>query len=486
MMSIRRLFQMLLAIALFAMGVRETLDPDLWWHLRTGELVLQSGVPRTDSFSFTFLGEPWVAHEWLSDLIMWLIYEASGFAGLSLVFAFIIAAISWLLYLRCEGRPYLAAFVVLLAAVVSAPTWGARPQMFNLLLAAAFVYVIEGWQTGRFSPRALIALPILTILWANLHSGYLFGIVIIGVYSVGSWLQLNFSKNSAEAGQLNPYFLAAAGVTSFLAALINPNGIRLWVYPFETLRSEAMQRFIVEWHAPDFNLSLFQPFMVMLGLVVLVWIFSKRPITWIDALFFFGGAFAGLTSARNIPLFAVANTTMLSRHLLSALADTSAYPLLSGSRPDPKISTVMKSLNWFILAVALLGCAVWSFQRVSNTSPSIALLYPVEAVDFIEASPLARERILNSYGWGGYLIWRGLPVFVDGRADVYEDFLFTFQETNLASESWQEPLNEYDVGYILLEQGHVLTALLLESDEWSLVYEDPVSIIFVREGVEWQ
>ena len=486
MMSIRRLFQMLLAIALFAMGVRETLDPDLWWHLRTGELVLQRGVPRSDSFSFTYAGEPWIAHEWLSDLLMWLVYEVAGFTGLSLVFALIIAAASWLLYLRCEGRPYLAAFVVLLAAVVSAPTWGARPQMFNLLMAAAFIYVIEGWQTGRFTPRALIALPVLTILWANLHSGYLFGIVIIGVYYFGSWLQQNVSNNPLEAGRLHPYYLGGAGLISFLAALLNPNGYHLWLYPFETLRSEAMQKFIVEWHAPDFNLSLFQPFALMLGLTVVVWIFSKRPITWIEALFFFGGAFAGLTSARNIPLFAVANTTMLARHLLSALSETRAYPLLSGTRPDPQISPLLKVMNWFVLAVALLGCFIWSFQRVTNTTPSVEFLYPVAAVDFIEASPLADERILNSYGWGGYLIWRGVPVFVDGRADVYGDFLFTFQETNLASEEWEGPLDTYDVGYILIEQGHVLTALLNESDEWGLVYEDDVALIFVREGVAWQ
>ncbi|MCB0029761.1 MAG: hypothetical protein KDE28_17730, partial [Anaerolineales bacterium] len=179
-MSIRRLFQTLLAIALFAMGVRETLDPDLWWHLRTGELVLTTGIPHSDPFSYTFAGQPWIAHEWLADLFMWLIYSAAGLTALSLVFALIIAGTSWLLYRRCAGQPYLAAFVVLLGAVVAAPTWGARPQMFNLLLAAAFVFLIEGWQQGRYTVRVLWLLPLLTILWANLHSGYLFGIVIIG------------------------------------------------------------------------------------------------------------------------------------------------------------------------------------------------------------------------------------------------------------------------------------------------------------------
>jgi hypothetical protein len=133
-MTIRRLFAALFFIALFVMGVRETLDADMWWHLRTGEYIVQNGIPQQDVFSFTVPDHAWVTHEWLSQVVMWLGYEAVGFPGLIVLFALLTAVTYWLVYLVCDGRPYLAGFVVLLAAVTSAIVWGVRPQMFNLLL----------------------------------------------------------------------------------------------------------------------------------------------------------------------------------------------------------------------------------------------------------------------------------------------------------------------------------------------------------------
>ena len=199
-MSIRRLFATLFAIALFTMAVRETLDPDMWWHLKTGQYVWEQGIPREDPFSFTRLGVPWVAHEWLSDAIMWGVYQAAGLVGLSLFFAAIIALTFWLLYQRCAGKPYLAAFVILLAAVSSAPTWGARPQMLNTLFLAIFVNIMEGYRAGQVGRKGLYALPLLTLMWANLHSGYLLGVVVLGGYVVGEGVQVAISRQPTLRG----------------------------------------------------------------------------------------------------------------------------------------------------------------------------------------------------------------------------------------------------------------------------------------------
>jgi hypothetical protein len=133
------------------MAVRETLDPDMWWHLRTGEYILQNGIPAQDVFTFTVPQNAWVTHEWLSQLFMWLVYLAGGLPGLILFFAALIALTYWLLYLACAGRPYLAAFIVLLAAITSAIVWGARPQIFNMLLTAVFVLhrgASKGWSVN--------------------------------------------------------------------------------------------------------------------------------------------------------------------------------------------------------------------------------------------------------------------------------------------------------------------------------------------------
>src|SRR6266496_4508271 len=113
---------------LLAMTARTATDPDLWWHLRTGQWIMESGhIPHADPFSFTRAGQPWVAHEWLSEVIFYEIWKQAGAAGLIVFGAVITAAGFMLLYWRCPGKPHWAAAATVLGALASAPAWGARP-----------------------------------------------------------------------------------------------------------------------------------------------------------------------------------------------------------------------------------------------------------------------------------------------------------------------------------------------------------------------
>lgn len=487
-MSIRRLFSLLFLVALFTMSVRELADPDLWWHLKTGEWVWEQGIPKTDPFSFTKFGTPWVAHEWLSDAVMWGIYQAGGLVGLSLTFAAMIAATFWLLARSCVGQPYLAAFITLLAAVTSAPTWEARPQMFNTLFLALFVYLIERYRAGTIKGNKLFWLIPLTALWANLHSGYLLGVVVLGGYAVGEtgqylirqrWPGANFMPGLTHRLDVRWLWLLTGG--SFMAAALNPNGVRLWIYPFETLRSPAMQQYIVEWQSPDFHLWDFRIFAVMLGVGVLAWVWSGTRPHMAELILFAGGAAAGLTSARNIPLFAVVATPIIVRHLLTAFQGQSFYPILTGTAPDPTVSRFLQRMNWLILFLAILAASVWVGRRLGNIQPTVEQLFPVAAVDYLEANGLAEQRIFNDYSFGGYLIWRGIPVFADGRADVYGDeFLFYYLQTYAVRPNWQEPLEDWDVEVVLMSQGSPLATLLAVNPAWELVYQDAVAQIFTK------
>ena len=263
-MTTRRLFEALFAIALLVIAVRHTTDPDLWWHLRTGEYILANGIPRTDVFSFTVPDHRWVTHEWLTQVFMWLVFQAGGLTALMLVFALITALAFWLVYRRCSGRPYLAAFVVLLAAFAAAITWGARPQMFNLLLLGLFLSIVEGVRGGVLSERAFWWLPPLTALWANLHSGYLLGVVLLAVYVVGESVP-RWQAGGPGLSRAAWRRLLLVTPLSFLAAVLNPNGYHLWIYPFETLGSGAMQSYIVEWRPPDLHVPIFWPFAALLA-----------------------------------------------------------------------------------------------------------------------------------------------------------------------------------------------------------------------------
>jgi len=484
-LNTKRLFVALFVIALFTMAVRETLDPDMWWHLRTGEYILQNGIPAQDVFTFTASQNAWVTHEWLSQLIMWLAYLVGGLPGLILFFAALIALTFWLLYLACAGRPYLAAFIVLLAAITSAIVWGARPQIFNLLLTAVFVLIVERVKDGQWGRRALWWLPPLTLIWANLHSGYLLGIVLLGTYAVGDVLQhwlATPTERTLDRTAIAHLFGATAA--SFVAAAVNPSGIELWIYPFLTLGSGAMQAYIQEWLSPDFHQTYFWPFAGMLALGALGWIFNKNRPTITELLLFLGTGAAGLVSARHIPLFAIVATPIIVRHWLGIGLDPKGLTdrTTKAQEEKPLGSGLFMALNWFILLVAVATAVFWAITKIDNNHTAIAARYPVAAVDYLEASGLDEARGYNSYNWGGYLIWRGVPVFVDGRADVYGDpFLLFYREAFEVRATWQEPLDEYNVDYVLFERGTPLTAVLTASPEWTQVYEDDIAQIFVRE-----
>ena len=518
-MTTKRLFVALFAIALFTMAVRETLDPDMWWHLRTGEYILQNGIPVQDVFSFTVPQNAWVTHEWLSQVIMWLVYLVAGLPGLILFFAALIALTFWLLYLVCPGRPYLAAFVVLLAAITSAIVWGVRPQIFNMLLTAVFVLIVERVKDGQWRVRALWWLPLLMLVWANLHSGYLLGVVLLGTYAVGDFAQHWLATPTERTlGRTAVTHLFGVTIASFLVAAVNPSGIELWIYPFLTLGSGAMQAYIQEWLSPDFHQTFFWPFAGMLALGVLGWIFNKNyvvssgrfpdragswrsedtnlsekdggaarasataTVTITDMLLLLGTGAAGLLSARHIPLFAIVATPIIVRHWQSVIAGSRFAPVLQESQPEQAIKPLLATLNWLILVVAVGTAVFWSVSKISGNDDAIAARYPVAAVDYLEASGLDEACGYNSYNWGGYLIWRGVPVFVDGRADVYGDpFLLFYRETFEVQSTWQEPLNQYNVDYVLMERGTPLTAVLTASLEWNQVYEDNIAQIFVRE-----
>ncbi len=483
-MSVRRLFVWLFALALFTMAVRETLDPDMWWHLRTGEYILQNGIPIHDVFSFTVTDHEWVTHEWLSQVVMWGIYLVGGLPGLIVTFALLVALSHWLVYIVSDGRPFLPAFVTLIAAFASAIVWGARPQIFNLLLTAVFVFLVERYRQRKVSVRYLWLLPVLTMLWANLHSGYLLGVVLLGTYAVG-WALERWWGSQIEPipTRQDVQRLAMVTAVSFLAAVLNPSGVELWIYPFLTLGSSAMQVYIQEWHSPDFHQLIFWPFAALLVVGILSMVFSRKRPSATDLLLFLGTGCAGLLSARHIPLFALVSVPIVSRHLFSSLQETPLAPVLMEPTEVPLSRPIFNMINWGILVVAVLVAFVWVANTVIENEVVIAERYPVTAVNYLEESGLANKPGYNSYNWGGYLIWRGIPVFVDGRADVYGDaFLFYYLQAFEIQPNWEEPLTEFNVSYVLMEKGSPLFALLEASGEWQEAYRDDIAQIYVRQS----
>jgi len=239
LLETRRIFILILVSGLFLVGARNVSDPDLWWHLKTGQYIIaHKTVPHSDAFSYTRGGQPWVAHEWLSQLFLYGLYRTGGWAGLILVSAAITAATFFLLYLRCAETPYVAGFVTVWGAIAGAPSWGVRPQTLTWLLVSLWLLILD-----RSKAKCLLlwwTLPLM-LLWVNLHASYALGLVILALFIAAELVEVWFGLVVVQQACRHCQRLALTFLLNLTLVPLHPNGVRFYSYQRETLRSRGMQ-----------------------------------------------------------------------------------------------------------------------------------------------------------------------------------------------------------------------------------------------------
>jgi hypothetical protein len=477
--STRRLFVVILALGLFAMATRGMADPDVWWHLRTGQLILQNhAFFHTDPYSFTRAGQPWVDHEWLSEVIMFVVYRMAGARGLILVFAVIIAATLLLVFSRTPGRPYLAALMTLLGAVASAPMWGVRPQIFSLLLASIFLVLLEA---SEKRPHLLWWTAPLMPLWVNLHAGYPIGLAFLGFFLLGEGIEALAGSEPWQKSVPRLKQLALALAVCLALVVLNPSGARIYAYPLETLRSPSMHKFIQEWFSPNFHDPMYLPLLLMVLALIAGLAFSPRRLRMRSLVLLLATIPAGLRSMRHIPILVLVMVPILAELAAAWITRRGDRRILQrgGSQPTPR--------TLLVNVVVLITFAVFTVARVRQvvgSQPTTeAKHFPTDAVAFLE-----RERppapILNHYNWGGYLIWKLYPtyrVFIDGRADVYGDsFMEYFGSSYYLTDDWRKSLSTWGIRTLVLPPDAPLITALRIDPAWKQIYADSEAVVLTR------
>jgi hypothetical protein len=349
-------------------------------------------------------------------------------------------------------------------------------------LLLAFYILLDDFQL-RDKDR-LYLLPPLTLLWANLHGGFMAGLMLVAVFIAGNLLK---SLSGGERGCRDKAKRLLVVLSLCAAAsLLNPNGYNALLFPFKLTGSRLFMDSVKEWLSPNFHQALVYEYMLLL-LVLVVGISTIR-LTAIEALLVLVFTHMSLYSARYIPLFAIITAPIIGRRieqLIRSLPDrkpVGAFISLSdrtektdsmargGIIPIAAVSVVM--------ALALSGTIRYGFD---------AKKHPVEAVKFI-----MKERpsgnMFNSDEFGDYVIYAAWPeykVFIDGRLDIYgEDKLKEYTKVLRLEQGWDEVLRKYDINWIFYSSGSPLSAFLLESPDWRLIYSDSVASIFMRDTDE--
>jgi hypothetical protein len=475
----QRTLIVVLFILIFAMAARIERDPDTYWHIASGQLVLETGQPiREDPFSFTFNGVYRVGHEWLAQVVLAQVWAAGGQSGLTLYTA-VLATVGLIgLYFACAGSPYLRAFVLVAAATVAAAFWAARPQMFTFVFSAAFLAVTLPYQRGV--RRRLWILPVMMLVWAQMHAGWAIGFMILGAGVAGEAMRWVFQVSQRADAFVKGRALALTGLACAAVLIVNPYGFDLLRVPFETLSVGPLTRFIAEWLPPDPALRETWPFFAVLALTLLMMLLGRKHGTPTEWILLALSGFLALRAARNIAFFAVVAAPILSVQIDGFLARRNwAIP------PPKRVSIPAALLNATLILLALLvGLVRWvQVSDPRETQRYLAQQFPLIGVEVLNASGAPRE-MFHDFEWGGYLILNApeYPVFIDGRTDLYGDFLLEYLNITQGT-NWREAFAQYGIQVVLAANRWPLTAELRREPGWVLRYEDGISALFVWEGL---
>ena len=462
------------------MAARNVTDPDVWWHLRTGQLIVQRhAVFHTDPYSFTKFGQPWIDHEWLSQVLMYGMYRISGWAGLIVGFGAVTAAAFLIVFLRSPGRPYIAGVTTLLGVFASANSWGVRPQMLTLLLASVLLWILD---RSYERPKLLWWTPLLIVVWVNLHAGYAMGIVLMVLFLVGDLLDRACGLEVGPSPQARFRKLGLAIVTCAVIVPLNPYGIAMYAYPLETLRSRAMQSYIGEWASPDFHQKAYWAMLAMLLSMIALPALSPRRLRPREILLLSVTAYAGLRSVRHIPIYALVAVPVLSAHMQAWLKERSLAKW-SETKPLP-LSSAKTVANVVLLVTFLIFLIARVDLVVHRQAEKEAKQLPLRAVSFL-ADRHPSAPLLNHYNWGGYLIWKLYPeyrVYIDGRADLYGDQFMDDLATTyyLRGDAWQSTFEKWGIRTVILPPDAPLVTALSALSSWKTLYSDSQAVILTK------
>jgi hypothetical protein len=422
--------------------------------------------------------------QWLAQVGIYLARTLGGDAALAILVAALVVVAFAFVYLQMEGHAFLRAFVIVLAATASSVIWSPRPQMLSFTLLAMTGYVVYLFKRRKVN-RLWVLIPVF-VLWGNVHGGYALGLMLIGSTIVGEIL--NRVTGRVAAPEVMSWheigLLAGAGILCGVALLVNPYVFGTWTLPFRTVGIKTLQGFIQEWASPDFHQLYQQPVLWLLFTLLAAAGFSQRPWDWSDLILVVVFGYSAFLAGRNIAALALVIAPVLTRQAQPIVeAVTARIRLPKSVRQDlnPAISSV---LNWSIIIV--LALAAW-VKCSAALSPQVIdqarrQVVPVRAVEWLRQNRLTGP-MYNSYNWGGYLIWAlpEEPVFVDGRTDVYDEFLLEYVKVMYIQTGWQAVLARYNVRLALIERDSFLAMMLATQPDWRLVYSDDQAAIFVHD-----
>jgi hypothetical protein len=450
----------------WATGLAKLTDNSFFWHLRTGEYILDHGIPHHDVFSYTAPGTKWVAQSWLAEVTYALLYRSIGGFGIRLFVGLVGAGIGMLTYrlaLRLV-RDRLVACGLTAAALAGIYTvWSERPLLVGVLFLLVLLWVVEVPESivGR---HPLVVIPVLMWLWANTHGTYELGFAYLALHLLGRWL------DGARPWLGRERRLLTGAAIAFALVFVNPYGIELVTFPIDLLSRGDILSHIVEWQSPDFR----QAWGVALALWIVVYLFAlargRHRVTRRDLVVTVPMLLLALWATRNVAIAPLIGLPVVARAF---------------ARDAEKPSELRGTLVAAAVTVLAMVALVMGYQASTEKTFDFAT-YPVASMKYVQQHDLLGRHLLTTDAAAGYVILEHYPeqkVFIDDRYDMYpRSVIFDYFTLTAGKPGWSKVLDRYDVDVIVWGKNSSLASLLDQSPEWRRVHRDATDAVWVRSG----
>jgi hypothetical protein len=458
-------------------------DPDTMWHVHTGQWILEHArVPTVDFYSYTSAGKPWISTEWLAEVLYAAAFNLAGWRGVAIVGVTACAAIVGILcfYLLQHLRFTIAVGWAVAAAAATSPHFIARPHILSYVILTIWVVnLLDAYDNERPDIPRLVILAPLMILWANIHGSFTFGLTLLYVFAAFCLYHYFVQRDYTKCRRL-----AIVAATATLCSFVTPYGMLPALMTTKLVNMKFITSYIIEWQTPNFQQSLYRPIylVAILSAIAGLGIRLRGARLAIYALI----TFTGLRYIRGLLMFFFVVPIVLARP-----AGASAWflaPQVPGTKSgegdqasDPILVFLQKRSIPMVVSFALLAVAVTaSTWWRSDIIPPKANT-PEAALDFVRSKNIT-GNVFNDYLFGGYLIWSGVPTFIDGRAELFgDDFVRQYAEAVAIADLKKAlaVLDDYKVNWVILTPEQPLTKAIT-TGPWDEVYSDKYAVVFVR------
>ena len=452
---------------------------DLWWHMSMGRTIAETGVvPTADRWTFTQFGAPFYDQPWAAQVGMYRVFQLGGLELLATVNALLVGlSVAFLLraLVRVTGHRRLTAVPFLAVAMpLAVASYMMRPQTLGVVLFTVMLGVLLRHRAGHWPRAVLFVLPLLTVVWANSHGSVILAPVLVGIFLVGNRLDAR-AVRSARDHPRSSSSLALPAVLCVLATLVNPVGFRLWEFTLLFPRHDTVRLLATEW-APtwptDFDGIVFWVVLSYVG-GLLIW--SRRMPTRTDLLLL--GVFAAfaLSARRNTVWFGLVAAVVITLH----------FAAVEREAPEERVQVGM---NRLIAATALLAIVAllpwWRSPAASGHTPLLGTDTPVAAAEYLSDLGDKPRRLFTDIGYASYVTWTSagtIPVFMDGRLELYPQEQALDYAAASAGRNSVRLLDSYSVDAVLASRATQagLIDALVESGNWTTLYEDPLAVYLV-------